>query len=494
MPASIKSHWPALVPVAVALALGLSSLDFGLPFLFRPDEDVMVGRAVRMAAEGSLDPLFANYPPLVFYIFAIVEKAVGHLDGAVQSDPSGAYIAARAVSASAIAITVGLVFLAARHCYCLPAGILAGMAMAVAPLATRQAHFATTDAVQTALVAAALLTGLTATGRRSFVLAGALCGLAAAAKYTGGVAIVLVVVMAARRGSSGRAALLPILVAAAAGFWVPSLVILAHPGAYLQGLSFLGGNAYRRDFGLPIGWLYHPTVTLPYGFGFGAYAMSLVGAAYAARSRRPGDIGLLAYVLAYYLISGAGHENFYRYMLPLLPALAILAGGLLRAAPARLQLPAIAAALLLLAPGLYASIATDRLLGTTDTRVLAARWLDANAAPGSNLESPYYGGPFYDQGTIDRQLQNVPDPLAAGFLQGRYTDRYRINRQPAAYVIVASAPPIQWPPPAAAEAAAFRAAAATGPAVYDSIDSMYLPIWGFQNVQRPGPSLAIIRP
>ena len=60
-------------PLLVAAVLAFSSLNFGLPFLLRPDEDVMVGRAVRMVSEHSLDPMFANYPPLVFYVFAAAE-------------------------------------------------------------------------------------------------------------------------------------------------------------------------------------------------------------------------------------------------------------------------------------------------------------------------------------------------------------------------------------------------------------------------------------
>ena len=63
-----------LFAVAVAALLAAWGLGFGLPFVFRPDEDVMVGRAVRMAAEGTLDPLFQNYSPLVFDLFALAEK------------------------------------------------------------------------------------------------------------------------------------------------------------------------------------------------------------------------------------------------------------------------------------------------------------------------------------------------------------------------------------------------------------------------------------
>src|SRR5918911_926043 len=79
MPAGPAPTTMASAPVLVAAALAFASLDFGLPFLLRPDEDVMVGRAVRMVAEHSLDPMFANYPPLVFYLFALAEAVAAAL-------------------------------------------------------------------------------------------------------------------------------------------------------------------------------------------------------------------------------------------------------------------------------------------------------------------------------------------------------------------------------------------------------------------------------
>ncbi len=470
-----------LLPVALAAGLAFWSLNFGLPFLFRPDEDVMVGRAVRMAAEGSLDPLFANYPPLVFYVFAAAERLTGQLGGAVGHDPSGAYLAARTVTAAASVLTVGLVFEAGRRAYGAGAGLGAALALAVAPLAVRQAHFATTDAVQAAFVAAALLAGLSARGRRGFLLAGALCGLAAASKYTGGVVLVYVLVLAGRRFA------LPAVAGAAFAFALPSLAMLLHPAAYVGGLAFLGGNAYLRSHNLPIGWIYHSTVTLPFGLGLGAFALALAGIAWAGVHRLRVDMALLAFVAAYFALTGAGHEDFFRYMLPLLPALCLLAGGLLRHAPAW---AAVAFGLLLL-PSLYASVETDRLLGTTDTRVLAASWLEANLPVGAAVESPYYGGPFYDAAQVAQNRRFVDDPLAAGFLQGRFTDRFTIGREPAAATLAASGPPWQAPVPDPAATVSFSAGRPG--AVYDQLDSFYVPIWGFDLVERPGPSISIIR-
>lgn len=476
MPEVVRRSWPALLAAGVAAGLACWSLGYGLPFEFRPDEDVMVGHSVRMAATGSLDPLFANYPPLVFYLLAGLEKLAGQA-AATPRDPTAAYLVARGLSVLADACTAGLTALAAARAYGTAAAVVAGLLAATAPLATRQGHFGTTDFVQAALVAAALLAAVRAEGRRSFAVAGALCGLAAAAKYTGGLALLAVLAMAWQ--SPGRRRLLEAALAgAAAAFAVPCLVMLLHPDDYGRGLFFLGGRAYGGTFQLPLGWLYFPVSALPYSLGLGAYPLALAGIAVAAWRRERLDLALLAFVVAYYAVTGAGRENFFRYLLPLLPPLALLAGGALRAAPARLG-PAVA--LVLLLPGLYASVETDLLLGQTDTRQLAAAWLDRHADAGAVLKAPYYASPYYSEDD---------------WLQGRWTDRYLVEFEstvgpPPDYQLAASPAPYQFPDPPLSGVDSI--AAAHCGAVYDPIDSYYLPIWGFGCVDRPGPTLVIIR-
>jgi hypothetical protein len=269
--------------------------------------------------------------------------------------------------------------------------------------------------------------------------------------------------------------------------------MLFHPLDYLRGIGFLAGNAYARQASVPIGWVDIPLLIWPFGLGLGAYAAAIAGAALAALRRRPVDVALLAMLVAYFAVTGAGHEDFWRYQLPLLPVLSLLAAGLVGALPGRPALVWGLGALLLL-PSLYASVAQDRLLGVIDTRRLAADWMLAHVPAGTSIAMPYYGGPFYDQATIDHQRYYIDDPLAAGFLQGRYTDRYRVNASPAAVTFKASGPPYQYPLPgnASGAAATFIAYRSTPwDAVYDPQDSYYLPFWGFENITRPGPSIAI---
>lgn len=486
-----------LAPVLAAALLAAWGLNFGLPFLFRPDEDVMVGRAVHMAAEGSLDPLFQNYPPLVFDLFALAERlaalaGLGTLVDPRHGDPSHAYLVGRTLSAAAAAITVGLVFQLGRRAYGLPAGLVAATTLAAAPLAVRQAHFATADGIQVTLVAAAMTVAATARSRRWFAAAGALCGLAAAAKYTGGVAIVFVLVMAWRTGA-GRAAIIAAVAGAAVAFGIPGLTMLLHPGAYAAGLAFIGGRGYTQHFQGSIGILYHPTVTLPYGLGPGAYGLGLLGTAVALWRRTPVDVALLAFGAAYLAVIGPGHEVFFRYALPLLPVLALLAGRLLAEVPRPALGPVLLVCGLLLLPSLANSIAGDTLLTRTDSRALAAAWLEQHANPYADIQQGYYTGPFYDQTEIDNQLRYTGgDVLAAAFLQGRFTSTYIINGgTPPQYVVSAEGPSALVSPDFGAQGqlAAFAGAGEGG--VYDPIDMFFLPIWGFDHVERPGPDLVI---
>ena len=494
----------AAAPIAVAAGLAVWSLGFGLPSLFRPDEEVMVGRAVHLVLDRSLDPLFYVYPPLAFYLFAATAAAAGLVPGhplgpATQVDPSAAYLAGRAVSALAFATAVGFVAAAGASVWGRAAGFVAGAGLAVAPLAVRQAHFATTDGVAMAFVAAATWAGLRAGSRRAFVLAGVLAGLAAATRYTAGLVLVVPLVMALY-GGDRRARLLAAAAGSAAAF-AAVVALGGHPAEYVQGLAFLGGRA-GQQYGTPIGLVYHPTVSLPYGLGFGTYALALAGVALALVRRRPADVALLAFLAASLAVVGFSHEVFWRYVLPVLPALCLLAGGLVSLAPpGRAGWLAVAGALLLMAPSAYASVTTDRLLGAEDTRQQAAGWLLRNAPPGSEVRvASYWGQPFYDRTQLeDRPLHPLyvtGNPIADSFEQGRFTDRFAVNRPGApCFAVAESGPPWQAPTPAAVRppVAVFLPYAGPAPAAarYDPLDAFYLPIWGFGGIQRPGPSVVI---
>src|SRR6202023_58389 len=91
----------------VAAGLRLWGINFGLPALYRPDEDVTVGRAMGVF-HGILDPHFADWPHLYFYV-AAAWLAPFRLIGLVQ-DPASGYLGVRVLDALLGSLTVLIVF------------------------------------------------------------------------------------------------------------------------------------------------------------------------------------------------------------------------------------------------------------------------------------------------------------------------------------------------------------------------------------------------
>ena len=494
-------------PVLAAAALAAWGIGFGLPFDFRPDEELLVGRSVQMAVAHSLDPLFYVYPPLGIDLFAAAEWLLGvaapaHLGPATRVDPGLEYLAARSVSAFAFAAATGLLGLAGRAAYGRLGGLVAATAFAVAPLAVQNAHFARVDLSATAFLALALWLGGRAGDRRGWAVAGAAAGLAAATKYTFGVVAVYLLVLVLTDAADRRARTVAVIGGALAAFLL-ALLPAGQPAQFGEGLRFLGGRSLGGYGGLAVGFLYHPSVSLPAGLGAGAYLLSLAGIAVALGQRSRADLALLAFLAASYLATGFSHEVFIRYTLLLLPALCLLAGGAVRLAGESRSRAIVAAAIaaVLLVPSLAASVVSDRLLDVTDTRVLAARWLEANAPAGSEVRiDSYWAQPFYDAQELPaRPLhplyltgREIPD----SFQLGLYTTRFAVNRPGTpCYRLSESAAPYQAPPPEVAGqvVARFLPYGGTPPvaAVYDPLDSFYLPLEGFGTLQRPGPSIVI---
>jgi 4-amino-4-deoxy-L-arabinose transferase-like glycosyltransferase len=493
--------------MVLAALLGGWGLGFGLPFDFRPDEELIVGRAVQMAVQHTLDPHFYVYPPLGLYLFGLAEWVLGllapsHLGSPVSVDPSWEYLVARGVSVLAFVAATGLIGLLGRATYGALAGGVAAAAFAVAPLVVQNAHFGRVDILALAFLVLAMWLGSRARSRAGWAAAGIVSGLAAGTKYTFGAVVVYLLVLVLL--GEDRVARLLALAGASLAAFVAVLALAGHPLQLADGISLLAGRS-TQSYSLPIGFLYHPAVSLPAGLGPGAYTLGLAGAALAAWYRRPGDLALLAFLAAYYLVVGYTHEVFIRYALPLLPPLCLLAGGLLRVAgrrPRRQALGAVAAAALLL-PSLVTSLAGDRLLTATDTRVLAAHWLEANAPAGSELVvASYWGEPFYDRQGIRTHplhpLYLAGDSLPDSFELGLYSNRFAVNRPSTTgcYRIDESGPPWQSPPPAPGPGtvvASFKpySGSPPGAAVYDPLDAFYLPLAGFGSLERPGPSIVI---
>jgi dolichyl-phosphate-mannose-protein mannosyltransferase len=405
--------------LVLALALRLVSIKHGLPYVYNADEELhFVPHAVNMIG-GSLNPHYFENPPGLTYFFYILFKlrfTTGFPFGddgfvhAFRADPESTYVTARVAVALIGTLVVWLVYWAGARFFDRRVGLIAAALIAVTFLPVFYSKQALNDVVTMAPVTLALIGCLVVfeRGRRwDFALAGVALGVAAAVKYTAG-GMVLVLLLAAlfrwRNGdASRREALIGVViagVAALAAFLVlnPFALLDFHKfGSQLHGEGGQGRNAKLGQDDVP-GWIYF-LWTFTWSFGWAPILASIAGgvlAVFRSKHWRRGVL-LITFPLLLFLVLGAQGRFFARWLLPIYPMLAILAGyaavRLVDALPlgrlrdrswARPVLLAVVGALLCV-QGLAESVHVDSVLAKTDTRTQARGWLFSHVPPGQKI-------------------------------------------------------------------------------------------------------------
>jgi hypothetical protein len=516
-----------VLPIAILCALGLRlwGIGFGLPAIYRPDEDVVVGRAMGVL-HGVIDPHFTNWPHLYMYVSAAwlaILRPIFPLLG-----PAAPYLAVRLLDAAIGTATVVVVYRFGRRAYGGTTGLVAAIALAVAFLAVRDSHFATIDtplafACMVGISAAYRLADADSAGRR--VAGGILLGIAASVKYNGALVFVSLAAAQGFHGRVPRRALTGLAVIGFTGvatFAITSPFLLINLGSFASGIGYIFDHlaaAHQPE----IGYIHIPRLALWYGLDPPLCLLSLTGLAYAAIRRTKADWILLAFVLGYYGLIGSGHMVFVRYADPLIPPLVVLGGRALVAACEHLEHPRrfLAAALaIVIIPAVAHDLAYDHLIQQTDTRTEAFEWLRAHVPARARVATLYFAGPAHDQAMIDRRGEShgATDAYLASFLQNRLQDHYSVHELAesdlttdvlaslradrvdyAVYSPItpsdgcATSTPLQWA--LATQTELLVTFTATGgqctDAVFDPIDGYYVPLSGYQHWIRPGPLIQI---
>ncbi|HET6204309.1 MAG TPA: glycosyltransferase family 39 protein [Planctomycetota bacterium] len=400
--------------LAGILALGAALRGAGLRAFPVADESQAVATAIYLETTGEGVPPSANWPPAIYSLLrgairAGIALGVHPSLDAVREEfakdwvrrPGALHLETRAVS-----IACGLGLIAAAYAIGgriagSSAGLLAALGVAISPLACAYSRYALTDAPHALAAAASLLLALVhlgSGGRAAFLGSAALAGVAFSTKYLG--ALALLAPLAALRGPVGPSRAVAAAALAGMGFLAgaflaaPSLFL--HPSAYLR---WLGVHAEATGWewlgfeGEPRGWLYHALRTIPWSLGGPLLvAAAALGLAWALRHERRRCLVLLAFAVPYYLVVGTNRILYARYLLPLVPVLAVFgAAGIVRALPAVVpgRLPARAgiAAFGALAFGgaLLDEIGRARAIAGPDTRRLAMEWMEKDLPAGTRV-------------------------------------------------------------------------------------------------------------
>jgi Dolichyl-phosphate-mannose-protein mannosyltransferase len=433
--------WCALaIVLAGGLALRLWGVRQGLPFAYNTDEDQhFVPHAVRMLAEGTLNPhYFANPPAFTYLLRAVYGIWYGGGTGvarALAHDPSAVYTLARVAAAALGTLAVWLLYLVGARLFGRGVGVLAAAVEAVAFLPVFYAHVALNDVPTLAPVTLSLLgtVGVLRSGRlRDHALAGVGLGLACATKYTAGIALLpllaALVVRARERGEGGwRRALAGVALAAACAL---ASFLLANPYALLDYSSFHAELAHQSSLsaeaqgklGAPQdGGIVYYLWVLGWGLGWVPAAAALGGALAVFRADRRLGWVLVPAPVAFIVLMGLEGRYFGRWLLPIFPILCLLAaffaarvidlaarvpadrrarargrrqGARQDAEPAGraawapslprvlVAIPVVAA---LLAQGLIYSVHAGRVLSQPDTRNITRAWMLAHIPAGASI-------------------------------------------------------------------------------------------------------------
>jgi 4-amino-4-deoxy-L-arabinose transferase-like glycosyltransferase len=394
-----ESRWRTRAPLLIlagillaAFGLRVWSLGHGLPYSYNLDERAhFVPHAVAMTG-GDLNPGYFINPPFLTYILAAWLSLV-HLGGVEQwfaDDAGGVFLAGRWIAVFFGVGTVWATYAAGRAWFDRRAGLVAAALMAVAFLPVFYSRLALNDGPGMLPCALTLWASAVVlrTGSHKALLAGGACvGIAASFKYSDG-AIVIALVAAALLGPMSFKDAVKWL--CAAGAISIAAVIVTNPYLFADWGTFTHDLDRQRKFasGPPLlgqpernGWWYYLTSSR-WALGIVPSLLAVAGGiALIVKGRRKEAIVLGSLIILYWLYMGSQSRFYARWMLPLYPALAILAAYALCLIRQKVVFGALVAVMLLSA--VYPTIRNALVLGREDTRSETRVWLVAHVPAGS---------------------------------------------------------------------------------------------------------------
>jgi 4-amino-4-deoxy-L-arabinose transferase-like glycosyltransferase len=452
-----RCEWGALVLIlAVALALRLWGISFGLPHRYHIDEPYSVLGALRTAS-GDFSPRYPVNSPNLWEFILLLEygamfavgiarqmyTSVGDFAASYRVDPTWFYLLARGTSALLGTATVVVVYQTARDIYRDRwAGLLAALFLAVAFLHGRDSHYAVADALVVFVTTAGVYLWVRYAqggGLRALTLGSSLVGIAVGLKYrpiglvVGLLAAVLLHPKALESTCAcGRGFLKQLL---AAGIALVAGYFVGFPGLFISVDLFRWhlNQAFAQAGSGFEGWLLGPSPSwlfylrsLEWGVGLPLLILAVGGVILALRRRQPGELTVLGSAAGFYLGISVLTTYFSRYALSLHPLLVVFAAGCVSATAGWMQkrwpMAGRVASVVLVVGILIIPAARlmrhDYLLTQTDTRTLVLRWIEANVPEGASIavDWPVHGPPLSVPGDHEPDSSRVYE---VAFLGGK---------------------------------------------------------------------------
>jgi hypothetical protein len=406
--------------VGTALALRLWGLTYGLPYDLTADEPHQIVQALKIGAgeggplvrmwhtigKGGLDYLlFFEYSAL-YAFWWLAGRVQGPTDFALQylTNPTAFYVVGRVTVAVLGALSTLAVFYVGRRMYDERIGLAAAFVGAVAYYPTSVSHVINVHVPMTSALWAGIATYLlyeTSGRRRHLVTAGLLCGAAIALAYSAavGLLMLLVALLFVPVRANDRTHRLTDAVILGGGAIVS--VALMSPdlltGAGLLFQNFVATSASAPTAADTRSAIDSVTILQPHDW-FGVAQLlftpdnlltttaAVIGMIAGVVSRERWTILLSAATVFFILLISASNRGLQEaYLLPVIPAVWLLAGRGVAAVSRRRAPVMIAGVAAIAAASLFFTVREDLMLMTPDTRVLAKQWIESHVPPGSKI-------------------------------------------------------------------------------------------------------------
>jgi 4-amino-4-deoxy-L-arabinose transferase-like glycosyltransferase len=403
-----------LLITLIGILLRLYGINFGLPFLYDPDEPEFVNRAATLLASRDLNPHWFGHPgTTVIYLLAILYGFVyagGFVIGVFEnsrqfadiyySNPTVFYITGRLFVAFFGVASIGLLYVIASRIFNKNTGLIAAAIFAINPLHVYLSKLIRTDVLMTFLVLLVFWCCLEIIKKgswRNYLLAGFFTGLAVATKYPA-VVISLVILMAyvlscprdsfSKLVASGGSSLVGAFVASPYLFldyrqMLEDVLFEASP-------SHLGADGEGFIYNL-VWYVQNPLFN----------SLTLIGMLLAAsgiilciRSKEKDKLLLIIFPLIFLISISLLNLRWTRWIVPVIPFLCIFIARafywIIGMVEQRLNswignIAGFAILLALVTQPLKTSLVSAHEMAGNDTRTMAREWVLENIPSGSNL-------------------------------------------------------------------------------------------------------------
>ncbi|MBN1481148.1 glycosyltransferase family 39 protein [candidate division KSB1 bacterium] len=401
----------------IATLLRVLGAGWGMPYIFHPDERLMIARGVYFFS-GDLNPHLFIYPSFLMYILFFVDAIVfiggtllgsfvslSHFTGLYHTDPAVFYIPNRITIAIFGLLSLYAVYRLALHTFGTRTALLSFIFMAILPVHVLHSHFVTTDVPCLLFVVLSFYHSIRVLEHgalKNYLLAALWGGLAAGIKYNGGAVILcLILAHALREWESTTGTVIYRIVHLAKKMFkikllAPCLLsilvfIFTSPYTVLDLQAFIKDFMFqvtvqRRGHGLiflGIGnkVLYEIFVVLRNWGGTLLWVSMLVGLVRSFFKIDKVKILYLFWIGFYFFALVTSNDFFIRYTLLLVPFMIILAADFLARGLASAKIAYKSVAILLtvgtiIYMGVYSTLITGSLVAQ-DPRITAKKWFES---------------------------------------------------------------------------------------------------------------------